>query len=87
MVDHLPSDSFLSLPNTWLNYQKTINDATNKTHTFKLQGVDLQNQDMAIRIYDILFSPVFASKKVSSTIPSNWISNKKFIIPQLAVNS
>ena len=55
MADQIPtSDSFLNLPNTWLNYKNNIKVEPNGTHTLKFQGFDLTNQE-SIAISDISF--------------------------------
>ena len=44
MVDQLPtSDTFDTLPSTWLNYENNIIAQTNGSHTLKIQGFDQQN--------------------------------------------
>ena len=88
MVDQLPTnDTFDTLQSTWLSYKNNIIAQTNGTHTLKIQGFDPQNQDLAIAISDISFSPALTGVIISPPTTNNLLQNADFSYPQLGNNS
>ena len=76
MIDQLKTiDAFNTTPETFLTYENNITDKTNGTHSLKIEGVDRTNQDSAIAISNISFTPVFSEAIITSPISTNNLIN------------